>query len=79
MKINYKESYREFDVAVIGMDCRFPGANNYNEFWDNLCRGKISQTVLTDDELIAANVPAERINSPRYVKKATCSMRPFLG
>ena len=24
------------DIAIIGMSCRFPGANNYNEFWENL-------------------------------------------
>ena len=29
-------------VAVIGMACRFPGANNYREFWDNLAAGRDS-------------------------------------
>lgn len=24
------------DIAIIGMACHFPGANNYNEFWKNL-------------------------------------------
>ena len=27
------------DIAVIGMDCRLPKANNANEFWDNLING----------------------------------------
>ena len=27
------------DVAIIGMSCRFPGANNINEFWQNLMDG----------------------------------------
>jgi acyl transferase domain-containing protein len=27
------------DIAIIGMACRFPGANNYNEFWKNLKNG----------------------------------------
>ena len=27
------------DVAVIGMACRFPGANNYQKFWENLING----------------------------------------
>ncbi len=27
------------DIAIIGMACRFPGANNYNEFWENLKNG----------------------------------------
>ncbi|MFB7615013.1 SDR family NAD(P)-dependent oxidoreductase, partial [Kitasatospora sp. NPDC056181] len=28
------------DVAVIGIACRFPGAENYQQFWDNLKHGR---------------------------------------
>ncbi|MEE9355676.1 MAG: SDR family NAD(P)-dependent oxidoreductase [Methylococcaceae bacterium] len=28
------------DFAVIGMACRFPGADNYHQFWQNLIQGK---------------------------------------
>jgi len=31
---------RKPDIAVIGMSCRFPGASNYEEFWENLKAGK---------------------------------------
>ena len=27
------------DIAVIGMSCRFPGANTVEEFWKNLSEG----------------------------------------
>ncbi len=27
------------DIAIIGMSCRFPGASNTNEFWQNLKDG----------------------------------------
>ena len=30
------ESYSEFDVAIIGLSGRFPGAKNVNEFWQNI-------------------------------------------
>jgi acyl transferase domain-containing protein/acyl carrier protein len=30
------------DIAIIGMACRFPGAQNYEEFWDNLKEGRSS-------------------------------------
>jgi len=28
------------DMAVVGMACRFPGAGNYAEFWENLAQGR---------------------------------------
>src|SRR5947209_10768172 len=27
------------DIAIIGMACRFPGAENVEQFWSNLCSG----------------------------------------
>jgi polyketide synthase PksN len=30
---------KESDIAIIGMACRFPGANHYREFWANLVGG----------------------------------------
>ncbi|MCP4687677.1 MAG: hypothetical protein GY859_06485 [Desulfobacterales bacterium] len=27
------------DIAIIGVACRFPGANNYRLFWENLENG----------------------------------------
>ncbi len=27
------------DIAIVGMSCRFPGAHNLDEFWDNLLQG----------------------------------------
>ena len=35
IKVDVKQAVRE-DVAIIGMSCRFPGARDVNEFWDNL-------------------------------------------
>ncbi|MFA1671203.1 beta-ketoacyl synthase N-terminal-like domain-containing protein, partial [Chromobacterium piscinae] len=26
------------DIAIVGMSCRFPGAKNYNEYWENLLK-----------------------------------------
>ncbi|OLT25754.1 hypothetical protein BJF83_22705 [Nocardiopsis sp. CNR-923] len=40
----------EKDIAVLGMDCRFPGASDYREFWANLTHGEDSIT----------EVPSER-------------------
>ena len=27
------------EIAIIGMACKFPGANNINEYWNNIKNG----------------------------------------
>ncbi|MFJ9732682.1 type I polyketide synthase [Streptomyces sp. NPDC101171] len=58
------------DVAIIGMACRFPGADSVDRFWDVLGEGRETLTRYTDEELLAAGVPAARLADPRYVKAA---------
>jgi acyl transferase domain-containing protein len=60
----------EFDVAIIGMAGRFPGADDLQTLWDNLRAGRESITHFTDDELRAAGIPEELIAHPGYVKSA---------
>lgn len=33
------ESVRDSDIAIIGISCRFPGANDLESFWNNLVNG----------------------------------------
>ncbi|AUX32751.1 MULTISPECIES: non-ribosomal peptide synthetase/type I polyketide synthase [Sorangium] len=54
-------------VAIIGMACRFPGANTVDQFWDNLLRGRESIARFSMDELRAAGVPQELAKHPDYV------------
>ena len=58
----------EYDIAVIGMSCRFPGAQNVDEFWRNLANGVESITRLKDEEILQSGVPAAYLNNPNYVK-----------
>jgi acyl transferase domain-containing protein len=37
------------DIAIVGMSCRFPGAKNYNEFWENLKNGVNSISEISKD------------------------------
>ncbi|HEY9420437.1 MAG TPA: polyketide synthase, partial [Thermoanaerobaculia bacterium] len=53
------------EIAIIGMAGRFPGAEDIDEFWQNLCGGVESLRNLTPDEL--AKVPAEMRRSPHFV------------
>jgi acyl transferase domain-containing protein/acyl-CoA synthetase (AMP-forming)/AMP-acid ligase II/acyl carrier protein len=56
------------DIAIIGMACRFPGANNLEEFWHNLCHGVESISFFDDAEILASGVAPELISNPNYVK-----------
>ncbi|GEM_PF-849118 len=55
------------DIAIIGMAGRFPGANNINQLWENLCNGVASTTFFKDHEL-DPRIKTELKNDPNYVK-----------
>jgi len=40
---------KPLDVAIIGMECIFPGAKNLEEFWRNIILGKDSVTEVPDE------------------------------
>ena len=46
----------QIDIAVIGLACRFPGAQDYRQFWHNLVSGVDSIT----------EIPADRWDWRRY-------------
>jgi acyl transferase domain-containing protein len=57
-----------YNIAVVGMACRFPGAANVDAFWRNLQVGLESIKVLSDEELLAAGVPPSKLNDQHLVK-----------
>jgi non-ribosomal peptide synthase protein (TIGR01720 family) len=57
-----------FEIAVIGMSGRFPGARSVNEFWQNLCDGRESITFFSDEELTRAGIPEATLRQEQYVK-----------
>lgn len=56
-----------YDIAIVGMSGRFPGAVDIDEFWRNLRDGVESISFFSDDELRGAGVDTETINEPGYV------------
>ncbi len=54
-------------IAVIGMACRFPGAQNPQEFWQNLIQAKESIEFLSDQEIIDLGLDPNIVNLPNYV------------
>ncbi len=56
------------DIAVIGMACYFPEADNIDEYWNNLSKGICSVKLYSDEELLNRGIDKEMINHPNYVK-----------
>ncbi|HMB52697.1 MAG TPA: beta-ketoacyl synthase N-terminal-like domain-containing protein, partial [Thermoanaerobaculia bacterium] len=54
-------------IAVVGLGVRFPDAADGERFWDNLRRGHESVRRHERAELVAAGVPEEVLDDPRFV------------
>jgi amino acid adenylation domain-containing protein len=54
-------------IAIIGMEGRFPGAENVDTLWRNLCDGIESNTVFSDADLDESIDPELR-SDPNYVR-----------
>ncbi len=72
-------------IAIIGMACRFPGANSVEQFWELLHSGQSAIHHFSRDELIAAGIDIETLGDPDYVKAgawlddADCFDASFFG
>ncbi|MFJ4680439.1 SDR family NAD(P)-dependent oxidoreductase [Kitasatospora sp. NPDC088783] len=55
------------EIAVIGLACRFPGADGPEQYWENLRTGTESITFFTPGELAARGVPEALRTDPDYV------------
>lgn len=58
-------------VAVIGMAGRFPGADDLDEFWDNLATGRESIRLITDEEFLTAGGSSSDLDDPLLVRMAS--------
>lgn len=57
-----------YDIAVIGMAGKFPGAANVDQFWQNLLNGSEAITLFSDEELVRNGVDPTLLSDPNYVK-----------
>lgn len=62
------ETLPDFSVAIIGIACRFPGAANVSEFWQNLRNGIDCISHFTEEEMRAFGVREEIFSSPDFVR-----------
>lgn len=58
----------EYDIAVVGLSGRFPGARGLDEFWDRLCEGAELVTFFSDEELLRRGVDRAALDDPYYVR-----------
>jgi phthiocerol/phenolphthiocerol synthesis type-I polyketide synthase E len=65
--INYSGS----EIAIVGVSCRFPGANNPKTYWENLRNGIESIINLKEEELEPGGIDRVDINNPNYVMAAS--------
>ncbi len=57
------------DIAIIGMSARLPGAENVQQFWQNLASGVDVSRVFSEQELRAAGISEADYTDPDYVKR----------
>ena len=62
--------YQDTDIAIVGLACRFAGANNPHEYWRNLREGVECIRPLSSAELEVAGVDPVLLHHPRYVRVA---------
>ncbi len=74
----FEQEANQDAVAIIGMSCRFPGAESVQEYWDNLVAGKESISFFSDEELLAAGIAPEKVADPHYVKARGLIRNPEL-
>src|ERR671922_2122790 len=55
-------------IAIIGMSGRFPGANNIDDFWRNLCDGVESITYFSDQEAAESGMDLAYLGLPNLIK-----------
>ena len=58
----------ETDIAIIAMDCRFPGAGDLEELWQVLRDGRETVSHFSVEEMLEAGVAADRLADPNYVR-----------
>lgn len=55
------------DIAIIGMECRVPGAKNLAQFWGNIVQKVDCKTKIDVDSMRRAGVSEKQIKDPNYV------------
>ncbi|MHC6227397.1 SDR family oxidoreductase [Pseudomonas sp. X10] len=63
-------------IAVVGLACRFPEADNSQQFWLNLLTARECSRRFSRDELLAAGLDPALVNHPDFVNVGSTIERP---
>jgi thioester reductase-like protein len=61
----------DFEIAVIGVGCRFPDAWTPQQYWSNIDSGLVSMRGLSDEQLRASGVSEATLRSSDFVRVGT--------
>jgi natural product biosynthesis luciferase-like monooxygenase protein len=67
MSEDLDDDHKGFQIAIIGMACRFPGAKTVSDFWDNIRAGRDTITHFSERELHDRGVPLDVRSHANYV------------
>lgn len=63
-----KNEFTGLEIAVIGMSCRVPGADNLDDFWEILSQGKNTISFFSDEELKESGINEDCLRDTNYIK-----------
>ncbi|MCB2311581.1 condensation domain-containing protein [Clostridium tagluense] len=63
-----KNEFTGLEIAVIGMSCRVPGANNLDDFWKVLSQGENTISFFSDEELKESGINENYLRHTNYIK-----------
>ncbi|MEO1430398.1 MAG: SDR family NAD(P)-dependent oxidoreductase [Cyanobacteria bacterium J06633_8] len=58
----------DLDIAIIGINGRFPEAQDIDYFWENIKNGVESIYFFSDEELLSEGISSDLVKNPNYVK-----------
>ena len=76
--VSQQDNIREEDIAIIGMACKIPGANNLEEYWNLLSEGRSAVRDVPEDRWFHQHYFSENSSKSTPISKRGCFVdNPF--
>ena len=67
LKKSKNPAYYKDSLAIVGISCDFPEADDHWQFWENLVKGRESIHLLSKEEIKKHNIPSKYLDDPNYI------------